>query len=270
MGSTSGADSRGSDGDEGADAGLSGVPIVVPDDARELDRDLEALRREERWRRRNATFGRWGRLNGPGPSGVPGRLHQVSALLVATLVGLGLVLTVVVMLTPREVARHEPHPQPLALAAPTVAAGSAGGLLPDATVAVALATAAVAQPQRVNVRDLRPALVGIVATRCACDSAVRAVAEIAQSSGLQLQLVGAPEDAAELGRLAHGYANVHAYLDDTGALLRAYRPVGLSVVPIHADGVSDTTVRNLSTATIDDLRPLKTVISTLTEPGGSP
>jgi len=177
-------------------------------------------------------------------------------------------LTVVVLLTPREITRHEPHPEPLALAAPTVPAGRAGGLLPDVTLAVE--TRAPAQHQHVNVRDLRPALVGVVAARCACDSAVRAVAEIAQSSGLQLQLVGAPEAATELSRLAHGYGNVHAYLDNTGALLRAYPPAGLSVVPIHADGVSDTTIRNLTTGTIEALRPLKTVISTLTEPGGSP
>jgi hypothetical protein len=43
--------------------------------------------------------------------------------------------------------------------------------------------------------------------------------------------------------------NVHALIDESGAFDAAYAPAGLTVVPVHADGVTAAAIRDFTPQT---------------------
>lgn len=232
----------------------------VPDDARELDRDAEAWRREERWRRRRDRLQRltlWSvplprRWHGKrGASGKRGVAVPVIALIV---VAVGLFSATATLVTTRAAPPTRP-PVPLKLAAPSAAVGKTGGLLPDATLT--------SDTGATSARDLRPGVIGVVPTGCDCGPAVDALARHAAVSALPLYLIGSPAQRGDLDKLlAVSPPNVHALIDANGAFTAAYTPVGLTVVPVHADGVTAAAVRDFTPQT-----SLGPVLASLKEAG---
>jgi hypothetical protein len=208
--------------------GLPDAHLVVPDDPRELDRDVEAWRREERWLRRRRLVERafFARSR---------REHAISAPLVALiLIGVALLGATITILAPHQ-ARTPTSPVPLRLAAPNAPAGTAGGLLPDAVLKVDGDTG------EVSVRDLRPSVIAVVAASCDCRDQVSALARAAAAQALSIYLVGSPAQADQLVRLAAqtNRDDVHSLIDPTFAIIDSYPPQGLSVIPVHADGVTE-------------------------------
>lgn len=205
--------------------------VVVPDDARELARDFQAWQREQRWLRRRR---RWERML------LTRRWHEhgISGPIVALiLVGVALLGATISLLTPRAVRPPTP-PVELRLAAPAAQAGTDGGLLPEASLK--------ADTGEVDARGLRPAIIALVPAQCSCGSALSTLAHEAANNALRVYLVAAPAQADEINDLARSTAPtvVRPLVDDAGALVDAYSPRGLTVVPVHADGVTEPVVRD--------------------------
>lgn len=209
---------------------LPSVDVVVPDDASGLDRDLQALRREQRQaqrlvgprlaRRLGSTRGR--RL---GPSG------PLTAAVLVVVAGFGAMLA---FLGP-DPFRQEAA-EPLATDAAGVP-GQVGGLLPD--------TILIGGQRTLAVRDVRPAVLALIPPACACSGQVRLLKQESQSFGLPLLLVGGSADPQlpELARVAGGL--VGQAVDEDAELARVYAAVGLTVLVVDATGVVDAVVRDL-------------------------
>ena len=213
----------------GPDDALS---FVVPDDARALFRDVEALRRERRAAARRDRLARvfltrrWRRFGLSGPL-------VVAALLVVALPGM--LLTV---LRPGFPARA----RTATLSAPAAAPGEVGGLLPD----IALSTPVGPRPAR----GMRPAVLVLVPTPCDCDDAVSTVVDQALVVTHAVRLVSAgttDTDGRAVEALASGSARglVATAVDPTGALTAAYRATGVTVLVVAPDGVVLSVTRDV-------------------------
>jgi hypothetical protein len=245
-------------GNDGSfDAGAGDGTIDVPDDARELARDVEAWRREQRWLRRRRWLERilltrrWQEHGISGP------------LIVAILVAVASLGATISLLTPRELRTPAP-PVALTLAAPTAAPGTVGGLLPD--VSLTLRAAGESGSGSTRARDLRPAVVAIVGEGCDCRTALAALAREASANALPVFVVGVQAQAGTLDRLVEqaNRPDVRALVDDTGRLIASYRPHGLTVIPVHADGVTGVVVRDYTVDTA-----LGPVLISLKQPGAA-
>jgi hypothetical protein len=219
------------------DYGLPHVDVVVPDDARELDRDVLAYRREERRRRRRRRLRRVVRPVTRFGVAIP---IIAGALLVALISG-----ALMTAFGPRPA----PRPKGVALApSPTAAPGEIGGLLPAGSVDVVNRS-----KNARDLRDLRPAVFGIVPPGAQCPGVVAALAGSAHEYGVRFLLVADPRPAG--GRQPVPLKDVKAcagtahdgtpeILEDAKALLAgAYAPVpgsdgaGLTAVFVQPDGV---------------------------------
>ncbi|HEX7107251.1 MAG TPA: hypothetical protein VF218_14880 [Acidothermaceae bacterium] len=227
--------------------------FVVPDDARELARDVEAWRREERWRRRRERFERFAvpiPRRWRSPAHQPGdraggrarrRASATVPLIALMVVAVALFAATATLVTTRGVAPARP-PVPLKLAAPAAPAGAAGGLLPDATLTT--------DTGATSARDLRPGVVGVVTPGCNCRAAVGELARLAATNALPLYLVGSPAQRGELDKLmAVSPPNVHALVDQSGAFTASYAATGLTVIPVYADGVTAAAISDFTPQT---------------------
>ncbi|GAA2721165.1 hypothetical protein [Actinocorallia aurantiaca] len=221
------------DGDD--DYGLPRVDVVVPDDARELDEDLAAWRREERAKRRRARLRRLLR-----PVTRYGLAVPVLALsLVLTLVS-GILIT---FFGPRPVPQAPAAP----LASPTAAVGAVGGRLPDAQVVVNAA------PR--TAESLRPAVFTIMPPGCACEDRLRELARQAAGQSLHFYLLAdrrtsgqsVPNAHQELRPVVNRITEtVTGIVDDPGnALASSYRARGLTVVVVRSDGLVSQVIHDL-------------------------
>ena len=214
--------------------------LVVPDDASELDLDVQALRREQRAASRAARVDRLFVSR-------PGRRHAISGVAVvlalAVVAGLGALLT---LLGP---ARSlGPAPAPLATTA-TGPPGSVGGLLPETTLDLG-------SGPTLDARLVRPAVVVLVPAGCLdCTDSVRAAVTQASEFRLRSVLVAPRTLTAEeqvafdaLVRATSAGAAIPS-TDRAGTLARAYQPAGVSVVVVAADGVVAQVVRNVTPQT---------------------
>ena len=135
--------------------------VVVPDDLRELDaevqayrRELDAARRHERRQRLRHRFTpRWAR------GGLPSPIFTAVLLVIATT---GLLLSVFAPVT-QERQRTTPISS---LAHPKVPPGKVGGLLPDVQLQVTDANP-------INTRAIRPAVFILVPSGCQCVTQIR-------------------------------------------------------------------------------------------------
>jgi len=246
------SDPSGGSGDDGF-----GAPLVVPDDARELERDVEAWRREERWHRRRQFFERlfltrrW-------------HEHGVSGPLIALiLVGVALLGATISVLTPHEV-RAPTVPVELRIAAPAAAPGTPGGLLPDAVLSVQNDPGLATATGEVAIRDLRPSVIALAGPQCGCSEALVTLTREAAANALQVYVVGTRAQAGLLDRLVDDThrPEVHALIDDNLTLVDTYEPHGLTVVPVHADGVTEAVVRDYTGDA-----PLQSVLAELKQAG---
>src|SRR4051812_36549626 len=154
-------------------------PVVVPDDIRSLQAEIDAYHREvraDRWRRRREQLaGTWLWRRWSFPLGV--------------LTGaLALAATVVTLLAVDGAGRPA-HPRAVPLAAPTLAPGHVGGLLPATTLTSTTG-------MRLDARALRPALIVLLPAHCDCAKLLDSLAAQAAEVQVQLAVIGAgPRDA---------------------------------------------------------------------------
>ena len=216
------------------DGSLPPVNIVIPDDARELDRDVLAYRREMRARRRRQRRRRLLRpFNGPG--GGPAAIVPLLALCLAiALVGgslLAVLTTGPVEQDPTLTPSATPH-----------ATGSAAPLttLPAGSVRVDGKTS---EP----VRSLVSSAIVLVPDNCGCGQSLIRVAGQAHAAGARVYFVGSGVPSAQLMAETAEYGGPHAVAADdaNGVLTAAYRPAGLTVLLVFSDATAEVR-RNLA------------------------
>ena len=193
-------------GDPGRDDyGLPPVDIEIPDDARELERDVLAYHRELRalrWRRRT----RWL----AGPLGRDGMVLPLLAGCLALTLLAGTLLTVF--------SGEQMTPPSL---------GRSGHQLPNEMVLVAGA--------QEQLSSLRPAVLALVPPGCGCAHLGQLAAE-ANKAGVEIYIVGTRGvQTAGLARQT-GLAATHAVEDTEGVLSDTYHPATLTAVLVDVDG----------------------------------
>lgn len=260
-----------------SDDDLPPLDVHVPDDARELDADLLAYRREQREAARTTRAYRHSarlRRHTLGRVLAGRRGLSMAAVVLAALVT-AVAATGLALLGPRQAARP---PAATLASSPTAAPGDVGGLLPDAQVRGQGVQAA---------RGLRPAVLAVVSPGCGCAATLQAVHRQAAEFTLRLYLVAPPGTGPAVRRLATEaqLGQVTTVVDESGALTAAYgddHPTGEAgsgstngaadgtadgaaagtYVLVHADGV----VREILT----DVTPrdrLELHLAPLAEPG---
>jgi hypothetical protein len=265
----------------------AGAHVVVPDDARELARDIAAWRREERWKRRRRVFDRMlgggatsthggaatsthggaatstrgGGATSTGGGGATsargGRASSTRALsapIVITLM-IAAALLGATLIFPGRTPEHPPTaPVPLVLAAPAAAPATVGGLVPD--------DALIGQTGTTTARALRPALLAVAQHECACGAALTHLAEEAADNGLTIYLIGSQSQQSELNALAGSTSiAVRVMVDKDSAITTAFAKGTLTVVAVHADGVIEQIVNDFTRTT-----SLETVLPELKQP----
>lgn len=207
------------------DNGLPPVDADIPDDARELDREIEAYHRELRWRRRRE---RWrAALRAVQRLGVTAPLMGGALIVAAASVAL-------LVLTTRpgaQSAQQSPADQP-----GSADAGRIGGPLPDVP-------ASVGDTSR-SLRELRPAVLALVPRGCGCEPAARELVGHAHTNGIPVYLVQSGQGAPERDALAHrlGKAGQRPVIvrEPRGTLARAYGVSGLTTVLVDRRGKVST------------------------------
>jgi hypothetical protein len=249
-------------GEPGRDeGGLPPVDVDIPDDARELARDVLAYRREQRARRRRA---RRDRLLGPM------RQHGAILPLIASCVALSMLagtLLSVFSISPASapVLSHSASAGANAGATPgtgSMPASDDASSLPQGTVYVG--------GRATSVRGLVRAVLVLVPAGCKCQQAVKQVSAQAAHAGVRrVYFVGTADgmtDVTQLTRTA-GLGTAVAVKDATNVLGTAYHPAGLTIVLVRADAT--TTVQRHLVAGQFQLEARLREIGT-TGPGASP
>jgi hypothetical protein len=258
-------------GEPGRDeGGLPPVDIEIPDDARELDRDVLAYHREQRARRRRA---RWDRILGPL------RGHGAILPLIAGCVALSMLAGTLLSVfsvspasapvlsrsagpAPESPAPESPAPEsPAPKSAPAPPVGRAR--LPAGTVVVSGKAA--------PVRGLVSAVLALVPVGCPCDTALQQLTAQAVRARVPVFFVGTTNAMADVTAFARrdGQGRAIAVKDADNVLGSAYHPAGLTIVLVRADA-STTVQRNLNPGfqLEDQLRTLSSgARGTTPEPG---
>lgn len=213
------------------DYGLPPVDIEIPDDARELDRDIQAYHRELRVQRRNRLVRRLG-----GPLTRDGMVLPLLASCLALTLLAGTLLT---MFT----ARHAVPSTLQTTSAPRQSqppVGQVGGLLPAARVTVG-------DDQIRALRDFRSSVVALVPAGCRCAAAAHRLSAQASAAGVMLYLVATGPAVPEARKLARrsGLSADHVVTDTQDAMGSAYHPVGMTAVLVYRDGLVRSINRQL-------------------------
>lgn len=203
------------------DGNLPPVNVVVPDDARELDRDVLAYRRELRARRRRRRFGRLLR-----PFRLPelGRnaaiVPLIAICLAITLVG-GALLSVATM-SPASAPTLNGTGQPTAPA-----------LLPSGSVRLGTTV--------VPVRSLVTSAIALVPAGCDCGPQLQRLAGQAVDAKVKLYFAASGSEIPQLAALTNQYGDgaAVAAADYDAVLTAAYRPDGLTVLLVYRDATAN-------------------------------
>lgn len=197
------------------DGNLPPANIVIPDDARDLDRDVLAYHRELRAQRRRR---RILRLFGPFSRREYGG-HAAILPLIATCVALSMLagaMLSVITIGPAS--------------APTTSEMTD---LPAASVWLNGRT-------EVAVRSLQRSVLALVPANCDCGPNLGHLAGQAANAGVGLYFVASGTATSQVTNLATQYGDsvaVPAY-DKAGVLAAAYRPVGLTVLLVYRDATA--------------------------------
>jgi hypothetical protein len=225
---------------ENGDYGLPKVEIVVPDDARELERDVVAYHREVRQRRRKE---RWRRM------GIPLFLrYGIAAPFIASAVLIALISGVLMtVIAPRQTSRSLPSTAPVA---PKGAAGQIGGPLPNVSLSINGTHALI--PEKIHT-----GIIAIVPAHCGCDQLIKQLAGEATGEQVPVYLVSDQQSAKDVHDLywkaAKGTASTVS--DPSDVLATTYHASGLTAILVHRDGVVGKVLRDLKSHTDLDLAP---------------
>lgn len=211
------------------DSGLPPVDIEIPDDARELDRDVLAYRREVRALRRKA---RWNRVLGPL------RGHGAILPLIASCVALSMLagaLLSVFTISPASAPVVARSPAPSLSYEPAPGVGADSNVLPTGTVLV--------KGKATSLRMLVGSVLALVPAGCRCDAALQQLTTQASRAGVAVYFVGTAAVMAEVTRLVRtaGKGRAVAVQDGQNVLGTTYQPDGLTAVLVRAD--ASTTVQ---------------------------
>jgi hypothetical protein len=202
------------------DGNLPPVNVVIPDDARELDRDVLAYRRELRARRRRQRFARLLRpFRLPGAGRNAAIVPLVAICLAITLVG-GALLSVATM-SPASAPTLSGPGQPAAPAP-----------LPAGSVRLGNTV----KP----VRSLVTSAIALVPVGCGCGAQLERLASQAVAAQVRVYFAATGSEIPQLGTLTSRYGD-HAAVaaaDYEAVLTSAYRPAGLTVLLVYPDATA--------------------------------
>jgi hypothetical protein len=236
------------------DGSLPPVNIVIPDDARELDRDVLAYRRELRAQRRRRRLMRLLRpFNRPGLGGPTAIVPLIALCLALALVG-GALLSVVTM---------NPAQAPTVTSTPTPpqADQSAGQstTLPPGNVLIA--------EHGVPVRSLVGSVLALVPADCGCVQQWDRLKGQAVAADVPIYFVAtgtSQQRASEADQYVYGRAVVAD--DANNVLAEAYRPNGLTVLLVDSAARAEVH-RNIGTAF--ELEPLLRGLKSASDSAGT-
>jgi hypothetical protein len=239
------------------DYGLPPVDIEIPDDARELERDIQAYRRELRLQRRRRLAQRLG-----GPLTRDGMVLPLLASCLALTLLAGTLLT---MFTARRAVPTtlQTTSAPRRTSPPV---GQVYGLLPAASVIVGR--------RQSPLRALHPAVLALVPADCRCAAAARQLSTQATAAGVALYFVAtgpAVTRARSLARQSQ-LSGDHVVTDPRDTLGATYQRFGLTAVLVGRDGSVRDIQQNLGPALQlqDSLRALTGASPQgLDDPGGT-
>jgi hypothetical protein len=216
------------------DYGLPRVEIEIPDDARDLDRDVQAYHREVRVRRRRNRLRRLTR---------PLIGHGMLIPLVAGCLALSLLAgTLLTVLGGRQVPQL-PARVPSGIsqrpASPDLPSGDPADL-PDAQVLV--------DGREVGLRTLLPALLAWVPSTCGCATTLKQLAVQATQTHVTMYFVGTDGAVGQLPALADqaGQRSDHVVNDTQDVLGTAYQLSRLTAILANGDGSVGALVSNPS------------------------
>jgi hypothetical protein len=206
------------------DGNLPPVNIVVPDDARELERDVLAYHREQRIRRRRQRLLRLFRpFRMRGPGGQAAIIPLIAACLAISLVG-GALLSVVTM---SPALAPTVSPSPSAAAPATLKALPAGDIQLDGRTA--------------PVDSLASSVVAIIPAGCRCDAALSRLSRQAVAARVRVYFAGTGPVIRELtGYTRNDGDGVAIGAADSGNVLgAAYHPGSqLTVLLVYRDATA--------------------------------
>jgi hypothetical protein len=213
------------------DTGLPPVDIEVPDDARELDRDVQAYYREQRARRRQQRSRRFHL--------VLARDSMVVPLLICCLVFALVSGTLLTLFTATSIDQNLPGAHRTAGQLPPSKRPTSPALAPAVTAAPSLASTPVTVGRtRHALGSLRPAVLLVVAADCQlCTEAVRHLTAYATAVGATTYLlytVSTEARAREL--LADIGPGLRPAADTTGSLDTSYGHAGLTAIMVTRAG----------------------------------
>lgn len=214
------------------DYGLPPADVVVPDDARELDRDVQAYHREQRQQRRRTRRTRLVHASQ--------RFGVVAPLIVIIVLIVGIATSLLVALGPNTAQQHTPRGH--LATSPTASPGHVGGLLPDTTLRIVDTSATR------SVRMLRPAVLLIVPPGCQCRRTINGLTRQIHTNEVPVYLVTSKRPTTQLRELANTDGNgvVIVARDPQGKLARTYETSELTAVLVHEDGIVGGVLRDLS------------------------
>lgn len=230
-------------GHEFDDNNLPPVDVDIPDDASELDREIQAYRREVRWQRRHD---RWRHL----VRGMRRRGGLTPFIVGAVLVAALCAALLVVSTRPSEQALQGPGGKK-----GQANVGEIGGPVPDIQVTVA------GKAQRL--RELSPAVLVLAPRDCDCGAVLRELDAKAHDYGIPVYLVESGESAPDQSSLArrlgtHG-RQPHVLKESDGVVAHAYGTRGLTTVLVDKAGDVSTVVPHATSETdwAGQLSPLR-------------
>jgi len=210
------------------DGSLPPVNVVIPDDARELDREVLAYRREMRAKcRRQRVLRLVQPFNRPEFGGHAAIVPLIAICLALTLVG-GALLSVATM-----------GPA----AAPTVSSSSPPAVTPSAAGSLTKLPAGSIQldGQVRPARSLISSAIALVPPDCACGTALLRLANQAKAADVGLYFVATGAAISQLPMLTARYGDdkAEAAIDLHGVFGTAYHPVGLTVLLVFSDATAE-------------------------------
>jgi hypothetical protein len=216
------------------DGSLPPVNVVIPDDARELDRDVLAYHRELRAKRRRQRFIRLARpFRLPAFGSHAAIIPLIAACLAISLVG-GALLSVMTMSPASAPTLSTPQTssQPPVPSGETVPSGDLTKL-PTGSVQFGGRT--------VPVRSLVTSTIALVPANCGCGAELGRLAEQAVAARVSLYFADTGQVISQLPALAARYGDgaAVATADYDSVLSDAYHPVGLTVLLVFNDAAAE-------------------------------